>query len=115
MIFIDVTRPLSPDLPVYPGDTRFAFTQEDRGQYRISDIHMSTHTGTHIDAPAHYLKSGDTIDSVSLTHLVGRCRVLDVSGAGSTISADHLRGSISGVERLLLKTSFSGVDRVSHR
>jgi len=113
MTFIDVTRPLSPDLPVYPGDTRFAFTREDRGQYRISDIHMSTHTGTHIDAPAHYLESGDTIDTVPLSHLVGRCRVLDVSGAGSTISADHLRGRIHGVERLLLKTSFSGADRFS--
>jgi arylformamidase len=113
MTFIDVTRPLSPDLPVYPGDTRFAFTQEDRGQYRISDIHMSTHTGTHIDAPSHYLKSGDTIDTVPLSHLVGRCRILDVSGAGSTIGADHLRGRIGGVERLLLKTSFSGADRFS--
>lgn len=111
MRFIDATRPLSGDMPVYPGDLRPTFRQEDRGQYLISDMKMSTHTGTHIDAPVHYLKSGDTIDTIPLTHLIGRCRVLDVRGAGSTITAGHLRGRIGGVERLLLKTSFSGADR----
>jgi arylformamidase len=95
---------------VYPGDTRPAFVQEDRGHYLISDIRMSTHTGTHIDAPSHYLKTGDTIDTIPLSHLVGRCRVLDVRRAGSTITADHLRDRIGGVERILLKTTFSGVE-----
>ena len=107
---IDVTRAISPGMLVYPGDTRPAFVQEDRGNYLISDIRLSTHTGTHIDAPVHYLKTGDTIDTIPLSHLVGRCRVLDVRGAGSTITADHLRGRIGGVDRVLLKTTFSGVE-----
>jgi arylformamidase len=111
MRFIDVTRPLYPGMLVYPGDTRPTFLQENHGQYLLSDIHMSTHTGTHIDAPVHYLKSGDTIDTIPLTHLIGRCRVLDVRGAGSTITADHIRGRTGSVERLLLKTSFSGTDQ----
>jgi arylformamidase len=111
MTFIDVTRPLSHGMLVYPGDTRPTFRQEDRGHYLISDIRMSTHTGTHIDAPVHYLKKGDTIDTIPLAHLIGRCRVLDVRGSGSMITADHLRGRIGGVSRLLLKTSFSDVDR----
>jgi len=110
MTLIDVTRAISPGMLVYPGDTRPAFVQEDRGNYLISDIRMSTHTGTHIDAPVHYLKTGDTIDTIPLSHLVGRCRVLDVRGAGSTITAAHLRGRIGGVDRVLLKTTFSGVE-----
>jgi arylformamidase len=111
MRFIDVTRPLYPGMLVYPGDTPPTFLPENHGQYLLSDIRMSTHTGTHIDAPVHYLKPGDTIDTIPLAHLIGRCRVLDVSGIGSTITADHIRGRTGGVERLLLKTSFSGTDQ----
>jgi arylformamidase len=77
----------------------------------VSDLHLSSHTGTHIDAPSHYLKTGDTIDTVPLSCLIGRCRVLDVTWAGTTITADHLEGRLDGVSRILLKTSFSGTDR----
>ena len=111
MKIIDVTRLLANGMLVYPGDMHPSFRQEERGNYLISDLRMSTHTGTHIDAPAHYLKFGDTIDTLPLDNLIGRCRVLDVRGAGSTITPDHLRGRIAGAARLLLKTSFSGTDR----
>jgi arylformamidase len=107
----DISRPLSEDMLIYPGDIHPRFHQEDRGQYLISDLHLSTHTGTHIDAPVHYLKTGTTIDAISLSHLIGRCRVLDVSAAGKNITASHLKGHLEGVNRLLLKTSFSGIDR----
>jgi arylformamidase len=96
---------------VYSDDLRPAFRQHNRGKYLISDIQMSTHTGTHIDAPVHYLKSGDTIDNIPLTHLIGNCRVLDLHAAGRMITPDHLNGRIGGVKRLLLKTSFSDIDR----
>lgn len=108
---IDVTRPLSEDTLVYPGDCHPAFRQVDHGKYLITDLHMSTHTGTHIDAPVHYLKTGETIDTIPLSHIMGTCRVLDVARAGSSITANHLKGRLEGVERLLLKTSFSGNSR----
>ncbi|MDO9033776.1 MAG: cyclase family protein [Methanoregula sp.] len=108
MEIFDITRPLSAETLVYPGDLKPSFTQRDGGKYLISDLHMSSHTGTHIDAPVHYLKSGDTIDAIPLINLIGRCRVVDVSGAGSTITAEHLDGKTDNTTRLLLKTSFSG-------
>ena len=108
MEIFDITRPLSDEILVYPGDLRPSFRQRDEGKYLISDLHMSTHTGTHIDAPVHYLKSGDTIDTIPLINLIGRCRVVDVSGAGSNITAEHLDGKTENTPRLLLKTSFSG-------
>jgi arylformamidase len=108
MEFFDITRPLSAETLVYPGDSEPSFTQRDEGKYLISDLHMSTHTGTHIDAPVHYLKSGATIDTIPLINLIGSCRVVDVSSAGSTITAGHLHEKIDTVTRLLLKTSFSG-------
>lgn len=111
MKLIDVTRPLSGNILVYPGDSEPVFLQSDRGRYRITDLHMSSHAGTHIDAPAHYLNEGDTIDTIPLSHIVGTCRVVDVSlSPNTTISAADLEGRISGAKRLLLKTWFSGRD-----
>jgi arylformamidase len=107
---IDITRPLSEDMLVYPGDTVPVFRQADHGNYLITDLHLSTHTGTHIDAPVHYLKMGDTIDTLPLSNIMGKCRVLDVTSAGTGITANHLRGRLDGIDRLLLKTSFSGTD-----
>ncbi|MDO9324091.1 MAG: cyclase family protein [Methanoregula sp.] len=108
MKIIDITRPLSGETLVYPGDLKPSFRQRDEGTYLISDLHLSSHTGTHIDAPVHYLKSGETIDTIPLTNLIGRCRVVDVSSAGSTITAKHLTGKTDNAPRLLLKTSYSG-------
>jgi arylformamidase len=108
MRIIDITRPLVNDMLVYPGDVIPSFSQVDHGPYLISDLHLSSHTGTHVDAPVHYLKSGDTIDTIPLFNLIGRCHVVDVSDAGTLITAKHLIGELEGVKRLLLKTRFSG-------
>ncbi|OPY39028.1 MAG: Kynurenine formamidase [Methanoregula sp. PtaU1.Bin051] len=104
----DVSRPLFRGDIVYPGDLAPSFRQEERGLYLISDLHFSSHAGTHIDAPVHYLKTGMTIDEIPLDMLIGKCRVIDVRKAGSTITASHLSGRISGTERILLKTEFAG-------
>ena len=109
MKIIDATRPLKNDMLVYPGDVIPSFSQVDHGRYLISDLHLSSHTGTHIDAPVHYLKSGDTIDTIPLSRLIGRCRVIDVSDAGTLITAGPLSGKLDGVKRVLLKTRFSGM------
>ena len=110
MRIIDITRPLSEDILIYPGDTPPVFRQVDRGQYLISNLQLSTHTGTHIDAPFHYLKTGDTIDTIPLSNVMGTCRVVDVTCAGKCITSNHLEGRMNGIHRLLLKTSFSGTD-----
>jgi arylformamidase len=108
MKILDITRPLSDRMEAYPGDTLPQFTQTDRGLYLISELRMSSHSGTHIDAPVHYLKHGPTIDTVPLPHLIGPCRVLDVTGAGPLIDRPHLEGRTVGASRILLKTAFSG-------
>jgi len=108
---IDVTRPLSEEILIYPGDTPPEFRQIDIGHYLITGLHLSTHTGTHIDAPVHYLRTGDTIDTIPLSHLMGTCRVLDVTDAGTCITATYLKSRLDNIQRLLLKTSFSNTDR----
>ena len=73
MRIIDITRPLSGATVSFPGDPPPSFSQRDAGRYLISDLHMNSHSGTHVDAPVHYLKTGDTIDTVPLDHLIGPC------------------------------------------
>jgi arylformamidase len=110
MEIFDITRPLSEDTPVYPGDRSPAFSREEHAGYRISNLNMNSHTGTHIDAPAHCIGDGETIDRVSLDSLIGRCRVIDVQSAGLLITATHLAGKLVGAQRILLKTACSGSD-----
>jgi arylformamidase len=112
---IDITRPLSENIVTYPGDIPPVFRKEDHGHYLITNLHLSTHTGTHIDAPVHYLKTGETIDTIPFSHVMGTCRVLDVTHAGTSITANHLKGRLDDVDRLLLKTSFSNTGRFEER
>ncbi|HVP96569.1 cyclase family protein [Methanoregula sp.] len=107
MRIIDITRPLSSTTVSFPGDPPPRFTQMDAGLYLISDLHMNSHSGTHIDAPVHYLKTGDTIDKIPLDHLIGPCRILNVTAAGNTITAADLTNRLGSAKRILLKTSFS--------
>lgn len=103
----DITRALSEDTVLYPGDLRPRFREIDNGQYRVTEMVMGTHTGTHIDAPSHYLKGGRTVDEIPLERLAGPARVLDCSDAGSVIDPGCLDGRLAGTRTLLLKTWFS--------
>ncbi|KUG21389.1 MAG: cyclase family protein [Methanomicrobiaceae archaeon] len=108
MIFYDVTRELAEDVVVYPGDHVPRMHQEDCGQYLISHLSLSTHSGTHVDAPSHYLKNGLTVDCIPLSHLIGRARVLDLQHADGAIQPGDLAGRMEGASRLLIRTWFSG-------
>jgi arylformamidase len=70
---------------------------------------IGSHTGTHLDAPAHFDPAGATIDELAIERFVGLCRVLDLTGvAGTEISADDLvAAGLAGDERVLLKTANS--------
>lgn len=111
MKIIDITRTLSDKTVSYPGDTPPELSQRDAGLYLISDLKLNSHSGTHIDAPVHYLKTGQTIDAVPLDRLVGPCRVIDITGAGSEITAHDLEGKIGSAKRVLFKTRYSGETR----
>jgi len=111
MKIIDITRPLSDKTVSYPGDMPPQFSQRDAGLYLISELVMNSHSGTHIDAPVHYLKTGDTIDAIPLDHVIGPCRVIDVSSAGSEITSADLSGRLGTSKRILLRTKFSAERR----
>ena len=103
----DITRDLSADAILYPGDIRPRFREIDNGQYRVTEMTIGTHSGTHIDAPSHYLEGGRTVDQIPLDVLAGSARVLDCSDVETVIGPGSLAGRLRGVRTLLLKTWFS--------
>jgi arylformamidase len=103
----DITRELSENTPVFPGDNRPCFRQEERTNYLITSLALSTHSGTHIDAPSHYVKPGRTIDQIALSSVVGKCRVLDLTDMEGEISPEKIIPLIRGTRRILLNTGYT--------
>jgi arylformamidase len=91
---IDVSVPNGVGQHVYPGDPvpRIeSFRQIAKGDAaNLSLLHMGSHTGTHVDAPFHFIKDGARLGEVSLDRMVGPCLVADVRGR-RTVDAAALR------------------------
>lgn len=108
-VFMDISRPVGPDTPVWPGDPPVlveALTRiVDGDPADVSRLQLGTHTGTHVDPPAHFLPGGATVDALPLDVLVGPAWVADQRGT-ARIDAEELRaaGIPDGTERLLLRT-----------
>jgi arylformamidase len=105
----DISLPISASLVTWPGDpavriSRLSDLDKD-DQATVSEIRMGVHSGTHIDAPAHFIPGGKTIEKIDPAVLVGRALVVDIGDVG-TISAEVLEGLAlpSAVERLLFRT-----------
>ncbi|MGH2579129.1 MAG: cyclase family protein, partial [Actinomycetota bacterium] len=83
---IDVTVPLSPDVPVWPGDPvfRLEFTQRmaDGQPCNLSRMSLGSHAGTHVDAPFHFEAEGERLEDVGLDRFVGPAVIADVTGHG---------------------------------
>lgn len=79
---LDLTHPISEAMPVYPGCIppviRTAHTVEADG-FAEKQLSIYTHTGTHIDAPAHMLAGAPTLDQLGAGHFVGTACVIDVA------------------------------------
>jgi arylformamidase len=76
----DITLTISPELPTWPGDPRVELERvrkiEDGSNANVSRVDMGVHTGTHVDAPFHFLQDGKTVDQIDLSLLTGRAYVL---------------------------------------
>ncbi len=110
---IDISLPLTADLPVWPGSPGFELVQvASLGQDECNEtkLLLGSHTGTHIDAPRHFIDGGATIDGLSLDALVGKAYVAECLGV-KEISSVVLEGLAmpQDVERLLIKTDNSNL------
>jgi arylformamidase len=106
----DISQPLRPSLPVWPGDTEFAVSPkwsygESGSPVNVASVTLSVHSGAHADAPLHYDPAGLSIDAVPLDPYLGPCRLADARGAGEAIGADLVEAHWSpGITRMLFRT-----------
>ena len=106
---LDITLPLVPGLPRWPGNVPFSLAKralrDENGYLRVTILRLDTHTGTHLDAPAHMHEDGATNDAIALDTLIGEAFVAEFD-APETIGPKELeRAAIPpGTLRLLLKT-----------
>lgn len=108
----DITRTLSPALAVWPGDTPFSAQVVSRiSQGEVSNLTtltMSSHTGTHADAPYHIKDDGLTMAKVSLAPYIGPATVVTVRRrAGALTLTDFSGFNWVGVQRLLVHSEAS--------
>jgi arylformamidase len=105
MRYFDLTLPLSSKLPAWPGDQPFQ-RRENRGSGIVSRLVLSSHTGTHIDAPRHFLFNKSGIDKIALRALVGQFQVIGISSS-PLITVEELKSKLKNLQagaRILLKT-----------
>ncbi|MGH7679728.1 MAG: cyclase family protein [Gemmatimonadaceae bacterium] len=98
--------------PVYEGDPpmKFTFVKDMRkgDPLTLSSLTLGAHSGTHIDAPMHFLRDGAPIDRVSLDVLIGPARVIDVAEGVEAIDVAELnRHNWRGAQRILFRTRSS--------
>lgn len=103
---IDISRPLDQRMPGWPGETPFhpePNTSIENGDVaNTSYLHGFAHTGTHADAPAHFIAGGATLESLSLEPWIGPCRVVRHEPDRDVTGADLDSWDLEGVKRLLV-------------
>lgn len=115
MNIYDISVPISPAMPTYPGDPPVIIEpikQIGKGsRSNVSRVAFGDHTGTHFDPPVHFIPGGKTVDQLDLRVLCGRARVVDFTRVEHEITAHDLeRARIpKRVTRLLFKTRSSAL------
>jgi arylformamidase len=107
----DVTVPLAAGIPGQPGEPPFALERLPRpGEqaHSLSRIVVSSHSGTHVDAPSHLLADGATVDELPLEILLGKARVVEVPTRERVERVDLEALDLRDDLRVLLKTRMSG-------
>lgn len=110
----DISWPIMPGITEYKNKESVSFTENknfDQDKVRDSSICLNSHTGTHVDAPSHFIKDGKTIDQISLDRLIGPAQVLDLMTVTDAITSKDLeRYEIEPGMIILLRTANSGLN-----
>src|SRR5579862_7465774 len=105
---LDLSIPLGATTPTFPGDPAIRVSRVrslDRGDpYCLSSIAMGSHSGTHLDAPAHFIAGGATVDTADLELLNGPALVVAVPASATAIGPAEVAGIPPGTLRVLFRT-----------
>jgi arylformamidase len=110
---IDISVPIRPDMPVWSGDPAVVIervkSMADGAHDNVSRIDFGVHTGTHVDAPVHFIADGAAVDRVPLDALVGPAWVADATSVHRHLDGEALASLAiaDGAERVIFKTTNS--------
>jgi len=106
--FIDISVPLASGITNWPGDPPVTITrmrnQESGDNATVSLLNMSAHTGTHMDAPLHFVSGAAGMDAMPITASIGPCRVIELDDEKSISRASLEAHEPMSGERILIKT-----------
>jgi len=109
MSYIDISKILSEKMNIWPGDSPFKFqatmAMKKGDSVNVAKVEMSTHTGTHLDAPYHYDENGLTIDEIPIEAVCGDCVVVDAIGCHVINETVMDKIKLKGVKKVLFKTT----------
>ena len=112
-MILDVTVPITNSMPVWPGDPQVRLSpkshlsRDKSHTVRLTAIEMGSHTGTHLDAPYHFVEGGRRLHEIPLEQLTGRVAVINLPGVRSIGRKDLEDLKWDGIERVLFKTENS--------
>jgi arylformamidase len=109
MEIYDVSVPLSSATPTYPGDPGIEIKEwkelANGDAANVSLVHFGLHSGTHVDAPAHFIEGGARVDALPLQILIGEAEVVEVPEHINVIDENFIRANCNrGSQRVLFKT-----------
>ncbi|MFN2514607.1 MAG: cyclase family protein [Pyrinomonadaceae bacterium] len=109
MQIYDVSVPLSPATPTYPGDPGIEIkewlTLANGDAANVSLLHFGLHSGTHVDAPAHFIEGGGKVESLPLQSLIGAAEVVEVPDDVKVITEGFVAANCDkNCQRILFKT-----------
>jgi arylformamidase len=111
--YFDISLPLTPDLPVWPGDDDVSVEPLRRiangDDTNVTSLAFTSHVGTHVDAPWHFVDEGAKLNDLSIDRWIGPCLVIQIPEDAQRIEVAHLAAAdiSEGTERLLFRTSNS--------
>jgi arylformamidase len=105
----DITLTITPEMIVWPGDPQVDMKRLSSisagDNANVTQISMSCHTGTHVDAPDHFMNNGKTVESLTLDLLLGRAYVLHLPNVNLITASVLMDADIPPrTRRLLFKT-----------
>ncbi len=90
----DISIPISPTMPTYPGDPAVSIVPQKQiakgDKANVSLLSLGDHTGTHLDPPVHFIPGGKTVDQLDLNVLYGPARIVDMMRVEHAITAQDL-------------------------
>lgn len=109
MPIYDVTVPLSNDLPTWPGDPEVQIRDwqslSNGDGANVSILSFGAHTGTHVDAPAHFIEGASKVETLALDVLIGEAQVIEVPEDCHAIDEAFVSARCTpGTKRVLFKT-----------